>query len=90
MDAWMPGCYDAQLCGIPVQARGCSVQDCTNLKANGGTLGVIFRIFFPLWGEALESLGHLLEKAWKKVPKIREMGFQSGHIFVDILSLGGK
>ena len=39
-----------------------------------GTLGVHFRIFFPLWGGALEPLGHLLEKASKKVPKIKEWG----------------
>ena len=66
---------------------------CTGLyqfEGQGGTLGVHFRIFFPLWGEALESLGHLLEKASKKVPNMRGMGSQSGDIFDDILSFRGK
>ena len=55
-----------------------------------GTHGVHFPILFPLWGGALEPLGHLLEKASKKVPKMSEMGTQSGHIFDDILSFCGK
>ena len=55
-----------------------------------GTLGVHFRIFFPLWGGALEPLGRLLQKASKKVPKITEIGTQSGDIFEDILSCRGK
>ena len=66
---------------------------CTALyqfEGQGGTLGVHFRIFFPLWGEALESLGHLLEKASTKLVKMREMGIQSEDIFDDILSFRGK
>ena len=55
-----------------------------------GTLGVHFPILFPLRGGALEPSGHLLEKALKKVPKIKEMGTQSGDIFDDILSCRGK
>ena len=55
-----------------------------------GTHGVHFPILCPLWGGALEPLGHLLEKASKKVPEMSEMGTQSGHIFDDILSFLGK
>ena len=55
-----------------------------------GTHGVHFPILCPLWGGALEPLGHLLEKASKKVPKMSEMGIQSGHIVDDILSFCGK
>ena len=55
-----------------------------------GTRGVHCLILFPLWGGALEPLGHLLEKALKKVPKMRGMGTQSGHIFDNILSFCGK
>ena len=55
-----------------------------------GTRGVHFPISCPLWGGALEPLDHLLEKASKKVPKMNEMGTQSGYIFDDILSFCGK
>ena len=70
---------------------------CMTLGLHLGTLGlhlgtheVHFSILCPLWGGALEPLGHLLEKTWKKVPKMSEMGTQSGHIFDDILSFCGK
>ena len=55
-----------------------------------GTHGVHVPILFQLWGGALEPLGHLSEKASKKVPKSREMETQIGHIVDDILSFGGK
>ena len=61
-----------------------------NPWATFGSLGVHFPILCPLWGGALEPLGHLLEKASKKVPKMTEMGTHSGHIFDAILSFFGK
>ena len=104
MDAWMPGCSD--VCQRRYLALPCRREHQFEGQAGGGrltlglhlgtlglhlgTLGVHFRIFFPLWGEALESLGHLLEKASKKVPKMRGMGTQSADIFDDILSCRGK
>ena len=49
-----------------------------------------FSYLLPLWGGALEPLGHLLEKALKKVPRMTEVRTQSGDIFDDILSFCGK
>ena len=54
-----------------------------------GTRGVDVHPLVSLWDGALESLGHLLRKASKKVPNMRGMGTQSGDIFNNILSFRG-
>jgi len=55
-----------------------------------GTLGVHVRGFVALWGGALDTFSHFLEKGLKKVPQMTQNGGPDGSIFDDMWSFSRK